>query len=62
MNPITAFLVFVLVLAGLAAGQWVNLHLALPVFIAAAIVAASLNEDPDSRRHRCDVAHPHCSR
>src|SRR5664279_3176203 len=42
MNPITAFLVFVLVLAGLATGQWVNLYLSLPFFVAAAIVAASL--------------------
>jgi len=42
MNPITAFLVFVLVLAGLATGQWLNLYLALPFFAAAAIVAASL--------------------
>ena len=42
MNPITAFLVFVLILAGLATGQWVNLYLALPFFAAAAIVAVSL--------------------
>ena len=42
MNPITTFLVFVLILAGLATGQWVNLYLSLPFFVAAAIVAASL--------------------
>jgi regulator of protease activity HflC (stomatin/prohibitin superfamily) len=42
MNPITSFLVFVLALAGLAAGLWVNLYLALPFFAVAAIVAASL--------------------
>ena len=42
MNPITTFLVFVLILAGLATGQWVNLYLALPFFAAAAIVAVSL--------------------
>jgi regulator of protease activity HflC (stomatin/prohibitin superfamily) len=42
MNPITSFLVFVLVLAGLATGLWVNLYLALPFFAVAAIVAASL--------------------
>ena len=42
MNPITTFLVFVLILAGLATGQWVNIYLALPFFAAAALVAASL--------------------
>ncbi|MFA5913821.1 MAG: slipin family protein [Burkholderiales bacterium] len=42
MNPVTALLVFVLALAGLATGQWVNLYLALPFFAAAAIIAASL--------------------
>ena len=42
MNPITAFLTFVLILAGLAIGQWVNLYLALPFVAAAAIVAVSL--------------------
>ena len=42
MNPITAFLVFLLILAGLAVGQWVNPYLALPFFAAAAIIAASL--------------------
>ncbi|MEO8387953.1 slipin family protein [Polaromonas sp.] len=42
MNPITLFLTFVFILAGLAVGQWVNLYLALPLFAAAAIVAMSL--------------------
>src|ERR1019366_6835366 len=42
VNPITAFLVFLLILAGLAVGQWVNPYLALPFFAAAAIIAASL--------------------
>ena len=42
MNPITSFLVFVLILAGLAIGQWTNLYLALPFFGVAAIVALSL--------------------
>ena len=42
MNPITLFLVFVVVLAGLATGQWVNLYLALPFFGVAAIIALSL--------------------
>jgi len=42
MNPITSLLVFVLILAGLAIGQWVNLYLALPFLGAAAIVALSL--------------------
>jgi len=42
LNPITSFLVFVLILAGLAIGQWTNLYLALPFFGVAAIVALSL--------------------
>ena len=42
MNPITSFLVFVLVLAGLAVGYWVNPSLGLLLFMAAAIVALSL--------------------
>ena len=42
LNPITSFLVFVLILAGLAIGRWVNLYLAFLFFGAAAIVALSL--------------------
>ena len=42
MNPITSFLVFVLILAGLAAGNWVNPYLALAFFAAAVIIAMSL--------------------
>ncbi|MGC1816400.1 MAG: slipin family protein [Casimicrobiaceae bacterium] len=42
MNPITSFLVFVLVLAGFAVGYWVNPYLGLLFFVAAAIVALSL--------------------
>ncbi len=42
MNPITSFLIFVLILAGLAAGEWVSLHLALAFFAVAVIVAMSL--------------------
>ena len=42
MNPITSFLVVVFILAGLAAGQWANLYLALPFFVVAAIIALSL--------------------
>jgi regulator of protease activity HflC (stomatin/prohibitin superfamily) len=42
MNPITSFLVFVCVLAGLAIGQWVNDYLALVFFAAAVIIAFSL--------------------
>jgi len=42
MNPITSFLVFVLVLSGLAAGNWVSLYLALAFFVAAILVAMSL--------------------
>ena len=42
MNPITSFLVFVLLLAGLAVGYWVNPYLAFVFFAAAAIIALSL--------------------
>lgn len=42
MNPITAFLVFVCVLAGLAVGYWVNPYLASMFFVAAAVTAMSL--------------------
>ena len=42
MNPITSFLVFVLLLAGLAIGYWVNPYLALVFFAAAGIIALSL--------------------
>jgi regulator of protease activity HflC (stomatin/prohibitin superfamily) len=42
MNPITSFLVCVLVLAGLAIGRWVSLYPAVVLFGAAAIVALSL--------------------
>ena len=42
LNPITSFLVFVLILAGLASGQWVSLSLAFLFFGVAALVALSL--------------------
>jgi len=42
MNPITSFLVFVLLLAGLAVGYWMNPYLAFVFFVAAAIIALSL--------------------
>ena len=42
MNPITAFLIFLCILAGLAVGYWVNPYLALVFFGAAAIIAMSL--------------------
>jgi len=42
LNPITSFLVFALILAGLASGQWVSLSLAFLFFGAAALVALSL--------------------
>jgi regulator of protease activity HflC (stomatin/prohibitin superfamily) len=42
MNPITSFLVFVLILAGLAAGNWVNAYLALAFFAVAVVIAMSL--------------------
>lgn len=41
MNPITSFLVFVCVLAGIAIGQWVNGCLALVFFGDAMIIAFS---------------------
>ncbi len=42
MNPITASLVFLLVLAGAALAQWVNLYLSLPLFVGAIVLAMSL--------------------
>ncbi len=42
MNPVTAFLASVLMLAGLAAFQWVGPYLALPLLGVAAVVAMSL--------------------
>lgn len=42
MNPITSFLVFVCVLAGLAVGNWVNLSLAFVFFAAAVVIALAL--------------------
>jgi regulator of protease activity HflC (stomatin/prohibitin superfamily) len=42
MNTITSFLVLVLMLLGLAVGNWVSLYLALAFFIVAVIFAMSL--------------------
>jgi regulator of protease activity HflC (stomatin/prohibitin superfamily) len=42
MNPITSFLVFILFIAGLAAGNWLSLYLALALFAVAVIIAMSL--------------------
>ncbi len=42
MNPITSFLVFVLVLAGFAIGYWTSPFAGVVFFVAAAIVALSL--------------------
>ena len=42
MNSITSFLVLVLMLSGLAAGNWVSPYLTLAFFIVAVIVAMSL--------------------
>jgi regulator of protease activity HflC (stomatin/prohibitin superfamily) len=42
MNPITSFLVFFLILVGLAIGNWVNPYLATVFFGAAIIIAMSL--------------------
>jgi regulator of protease activity HflC (stomatin/prohibitin superfamily) len=42
MNPITMFLVFLLLVSGLAAQHWVNIYLAVGLFVLAAIIATSL--------------------
>jgi regulator of protease activity HflC (stomatin/prohibitin superfamily) len=42
MNPVTAFLVFIFIIAGLAVGYWVNPYVALVFFAAAAVIALSL--------------------
>ena len=42
MNPITSFLVAVLVLAGAGLGAWVNPYVATPFFVIAVVVASSL--------------------
>jgi len=42
MNPITTFLVFSFMIAGLAFGNWVNLYLGVVIFFAAILIAASL--------------------
>jgi len=42
MNPITAFLVVVFVVAGLAIGTWVNPYIGFVFFAAAVVIAASL--------------------
>lgn len=42
MNPVTTFLVFVCIVAGLAVGNWVNLYFGLVFFCAAVVIASSL--------------------
>jgi regulator of protease activity HflC (stomatin/prohibitin superfamily) len=42
MNPITLFLAAIFVLAGAAAGQFINLYLAPPLFIIALLIALSV--------------------
>lgn len=42
MNPITVFLVFTCIAAGLAAGYWVNPYLATVFFVVAVSIALSL--------------------
>lgn len=42
MNPVTSFLVFIVVLSGLAAGNWMSLYLAPAFFVAAILVAMPL--------------------
>ena len=43
MNPVTSFLVFACLAAGLAAGYLVSPYLAFPLLAAAALIAMSLN-------------------
>ena len=42
INPITSFLVFICILAGIGVGYLVNMYLALVFFAAGAVIAASL--------------------
>jgi regulator of protease activity HflC (stomatin/prohibitin superfamily) len=42
MNPGTSFLVFLCLVAGVAAAYWIGPFLAIPFFIVAVLVAASL--------------------
>ena len=42
MNPVTSFLVFLCIAAGTAIAYWVNVFLAIPFFLLAVLVAASL--------------------
>jgi regulator of protease activity HflC (stomatin/prohibitin superfamily) len=42
MNPVTSFLVFVCIIVGMACAYWVNVFLAIPFFLLAVLVAASL--------------------
>jgi hypothetical protein len=42
MNPVTSFLVFLCLVAGTACAYWVNAFLAIPFFLLAVLVAASL--------------------
>jgi regulator of protease activity HflC (stomatin/prohibitin superfamily) len=43
MNPLTAFLVFVCIAAGLGATYWNNIHVGFALFAAAVVIAMSLN-------------------
>jgi regulator of protease activity HflC (stomatin/prohibitin superfamily) len=42
MNPITSFLVLVFALAGVAAGQWINLYLGVLLLVCAVVIGMSL--------------------
>ena len=42
MNPVTSFLVFLLIAAGVASAYWIDIVLAVAFFVVAALVAASL--------------------
>ncbi len=42
MNPVTSFLVFLCIAAGMASAYWVNPFLAIPFFLLAVLVAAAL--------------------
>ncbi|MGC2456438.1 MAG: hypothetical protein WA435_00380 [Gallionellaceae bacterium] len=42
MNPITILLVFIVIIAGLAIGNWLSFYLVLPLIGAAVIIALTL--------------------
>ena len=42
MNPVTSFLVFLFLVAGMACAYWINPIFAIPLFVVAVLIAASL--------------------